>query len=101
MEYTKEILERVKNAGVLQYPIDKVVSFINPEDEAQFRSDISNPETILAFIYTEGLNQGQYKVDVALFKLQSAEAEIKTMEVNRQREVDKMVSFYLGEDIIQ
>ena len=97
MNYTKEILERVKNAGILQYNIDKVVNLINPENEQQFREDIINTETVLNFIYTEGLNQGQYKVDVALFKLQSAEAEIKTLEVKRQREADAMIAEYLGE----
>lgn len=97
MDYSKEILERVKNAGILQYNTEQVVTLINPEDEQQFRNDIANPNSVLCFIYTEGLNHGKYNLDVALFKLQSAEADKALLEVKRQREVDNAVAEYLGE----
>jgi len=97
MTYTKEILERVKNAGILQYDIDKVINLVNPEDRAQFSFDITNEETVLCFVYTEGLNSGKYKIDVANYKLAAAEAELKTLEVKREKEVASMIDEYLGE----
>ena len=99
MNLTKQQLEKIKYFGVLQYDIDKVVTMIAPELPDQFRIELSDPDSVPGFVYHEGLNVGQFKLDAALFKLQSAQAELETMAVKRQREADAMISDYLGENL--
>lgn len=99
MNYTKEILDKVKNYGLLQYDAEKVIKLIRPEDPEQFLEDLNNDDSVLGFIYNEGLNSGKYKIDVINLKLMSAEAEMKGLEVKRAKDVDKLVSEYLGENL--
>lgn len=99
MTLSKEQLEKIKYCGIMQYPIDQVVKVVNPDLPEELRSELSNPESAAAYLYNEGLNNGKFKLDAALFKLQSAEAELQTMKVKREREVDVLISEYLGENL--
>ena len=98
MTHTKEILDKVKNYGLLQYDAGKVIKLIRPENPEQFYEDLNNDDSVLGFIYQEGLNSGQYKIDVINLKLASAEAELKAIEVKKAKEVQTMIVDYLGEN---
>jgi hypothetical protein len=95
--YPKEILDRVRAFAALQYDIGKIVKLINPEDYEQFKQDIQDETHVLFHVYNQGIDHGKFKLDAALLKLQSAEADKALLEVKRQREVDNAVAEYLGE----
>jgi hypothetical protein len=98
MNLSKEQLEKIKYCGIMQYDRDQTVKVLNPEIPAELYDELANPESIAGYIYNEGLNNGQFKLDAALFKLQSAEAELQSMKVRNQREVNALISDYLGEN---
>ena len=56
MEYTEEILRKIKNFGYLQYSIDRIISILNPESPAQFTIDLKDDSHPACVMYQAGLN---------------------------------------------
>ena len=98
MNLSKEQLEKIKYCGIMQYNREQTIKVLNLENAIELFNELANPESIAGYIYNEGLNNGQFKLDAALFKLQSAEAELQSMKVRNQRQVDALISDYLGEN---
>lgn len=98
MEYTKQQLERIKQCGILQYSPEKVCDMIVPADRDEFIEELSDVETVVGFVYSEGLKGGQFQLDAQIFKQQAAQAELDSMAVRRQKKVDSMIADYLGEN---
>lgn len=56
MDYTEDILRKIKNFGYLQYSIERIVSILNPDNQEQFTFDIKDENHPAAVMYQSGLN---------------------------------------------
>jgi hypothetical protein len=96
MDYSEEILAKVRTFGILQYPIEKIVSILNPLNKGQFEEDIRDKDHSLCFMYESGQNTGQFNLDAAEFKLKSAMADQVKAQIEREKKVNLMIEEFLG-----
>jgi len=69
MEYSEEITNRLIQAGTLGYPLSKILSIIEVEDEAQFIKDFDNADSNVYKAYKKGLDKSEFLLDTKLFEL--------------------------------
>lgn len=96
MDYTEEILAKVRTFGILQYSIEKILSILNPVDPYQFGLDIKDKDHSLCIMYESGQNTGQFNLDAAEFKLKSAMADQVKAQIEREKTVNRMIDEFLG-----
>ena len=96
MEYTEEILRKIKNFGYLQYSIDRIISILNPESPAQFTIDLKDDSHPACVMYQAGLNTGKYNLDAQEFELKRTLVDTEKLKLQRERDVDTMINNFLG-----
>ncbi|MCT4602476.1 MAG: hypothetical protein N4A59_06205 [Marinifilum sp.] len=95
MEFTEEILRKVKNFGYLQYSIERIISILNPEEPGFFEICIKDPEHPLGVMYQSGLNTGKYNLDAQEFELKRVQIDSEKIELKRKKDVNRMIDEYL------
>jgi len=72
MEYSQEILETVKNAGAMSYPLDRICEIVEVDDLEQFKKDFATAGSPIEKNYRAGKFQSEYVVDCAIMDLAQA-----------------------------
>ena len=90
MQYTEEILKKVKSFGALQYPVERIISILNPENPEQFKKDFADPDSPLFVMYQAGFNAGQYRLDVENFQLAEIETKKQRIELQQLEKVQAL-----------
>ena len=96
MNYTEEILRKIKNFGFLQYGIDRIISILNPDDPQQFEWDLKDKEHPASVMYQSGLNTGKYNIDAQEFELKRIMVESEKRDLENKKQVDQMINEFLG-----
>lgn len=98
MNYTEEILRKIKSFGYLQYDIDRIISILNPDDPRQLEWDLKDQEHPAGVMYQSGLNTGKYNLDALEFQLKKIQIESEKHDLETKKEVDQMINEFLGND---
>lgn len=80
MEYTAEILAKVRSMGTLNYHAERIIKLIEPDDPDQFRRDFYNKSSIIFKEYEKGVIYAEYQIDKKLFEL-AKEGDVKALEI--------------------
>lgn len=96
MNYTEEILRKIKSFGFLQYSIERIVSILNPDNPAQFEADLKDEDHSACIMYQTGLNTGKYNLDAQEFELKRIQIDSDKLELEAKKSVDKMINEFLG-----
>lgn len=91
MKFTEKQLREIKNFGVLQYDIEKVLLLIQPENPDQFRNELKDINTEIGKAYAEGFLSGKYSLDAQQFEVSKAvsrkiKAEADKLEMENEKE---------------
>lgn len=81
MQYSDEILSRVKTYGALGYDIEKIITLVRPDDESAFAEEFKNPSSLLYKAYKSGFAAGQYNRDVAEFEVVKTQQKIARLQL--------------------
>lgn len=100
MEYSPEILEKVRAFGVLSYSVDRLIHLIDPSDVNAFRADIETPSHQLYKAYNLGRTTGQYNLDKELFDLaihsHNDSANIALHQRMHRNRIDELIYRHFG-----
>jgi hypothetical protein len=69
VEYPKDILTKMVQAGTLGYPLSKILNVIEVKDQKAFTKDFDNPESELAKSYQKGIDKADFLLDSKLFDM--------------------------------
>jgi len=92
MDYSSEILNKVKEMASNWESVNAIVEDIQPEDEAQFRIDLTNIDTELGRIYNEAIFSTEFRKEIAECKLAEASAALEELKLAREKEVQQLIS---------
>jgi hypothetical protein len=96
VNYTEDILRKIKNFGYLQYSIDRIISILNPEVAEQFEIDLKEDSHPACVMYQSGLNTGKYNLDAQEFELKRIQIDSEKMELERKKRFDTELQKFLG-----
>lgn len=69
MDYSEDFLKKVLSLGSLNYPLQKIISVLDIEDEGQFRKDFNNKQSAVFKAYNKGKDRAQFEIDKKIFEL--------------------------------
>lgn len=100
MEYTPEILQKVKTFGALGLSAKRIALLIgfSKTDEQTFIADFNDEKSLVFQIYEQGVSIGEYNQDAILMKQAEkgdlfAIQELKIRQFNRDLEEDRKERF--------
>ena len=79
MEYTEEILKKIMQSGILNYPVSKIINIFDIEDEKQFCNDFDNSKSLVAKAYQKGIDKADFILDLKLFDM-AKDGDLKALE---------------------
>ena len=98
--YTQSFLEKVRSFGILGYSVDKIIDLCEPENEEQFRSDFTDPQSEVYKAYRKGKTTGEYNLDKVLFDESTKQKDLKSNELLKDRmqrnKVDDLIFSHFG-----
>lgn len=65
----QEILDAMKEFGMLRYPIEKIINLVSPSNPSRFVKDFKNKNSAIRQAYEKGKDQGDYMLDKSLWNL--------------------------------
>jgi len=86
MDYPEQIIKQIRSFGALQYPIDKILAILRPDNPEQFKTDFNDPENILYITYQTGFEAGQFNLDAQSFEMDKLVAQEKKLELDKKKD---------------
>ena len=68
MDWSDDILDKVRSFGILGYSVDKIIDLVSPPDVYAFRNDFADVNSSLHKAYRKGRTRGSYNLDKELFE---------------------------------
>lgn len=86
MEYSQDVLQIVKNAGGMSYPLDRICELVGVDDIDQFKKDFEDDDSVIKKNYRAGKFLSEYVVDCAIMDLAQSgdQAAIKTWRARKR-----------------
>lgn len=84
MKYTDDLLKKVMQCGTLGYPLSKILNILDIENEAEFKTDFNNRESVVSRNYQKGIDRADFVLDSKLFEM-AKDGDLKALDKYEKR----------------
>lgn len=97
MEYTEEILKKITQCGVLQYPLSKIINVLDIDDVKSFTKDFDDKNSSVYKAYKKGSDKSDFLLDTKLLSM----AQGGNMSAINKFEERKAINIALSNEELQ